>query len=203
MKQTPVDVSQATTNPSLTLPTYHVKDGGCKDWVQFNKQYSFELGFYEDGEYICDNLGLTYNNEEYSLLQMHFHSPSEHTFGGGFAAAEAHFVHLNKNDGTLLVLGVMLEVTSSPHIGRTNNTFLNTLWKAGEGSLLSSELTHIHHYKTAINPYQGFLPPKSAHFRYNGSLTTPPCSEIVKWILFEQPVYISSDDLNIIRGKLS
>lgn len=53
-----------------------------------------------------------FNGVRYNMAQIHFHSPSEHTFGGGYYAAEAHLVHIDPLTKSKLVLGVMMHETA-------------------------------------------------------------------------------------------
>lgn len=113
----------------------------------------------------------------FELLQFHFHHPSEHTVAGQTYPMEAHFVHKNET-GNLAVLGVFLKE------GQENST-LKPLWdvmpttKESEAPIASS-------VKMA-----DLLPPSRSTYRYFGSLTTPPCSEVVQWIVFDTAVEVS------------
>jgi carbonic anhydrase len=60
-------------------------NGGCQKWIQFANDHVFEVSFVEAG---CSNLSLTFNGTTYTLLQLHFHSWSEHTIDGLGADAE-------------------------------------------------------------------------------------------------------------------
>ncbi|MDF1793090.1 MAG: carbonic anhydrase family protein [Thalassobaculaceae bacterium] len=111
----------------------------------------------------------------YDLLQFHFHHPSEHVVDGKPLAMEVHFVHQSAA-GDLAVVGVLFEEGAE-------NPALAPIWSAmpkekGDGPVV------------AITP-KAFLPAGNAQFRYAGSLTTPPCSEIVTWIAYETPVQAS------------
>lgn len=130
------------------------------------------------------------------MQQIHFHSPSEHTIGGGHYDGEAHFVHKDANNN-LIVLGVFLQAAADK-IGHSNNTFLNSFWENAEGHLLDGEEVKVTS-ATAINPYYGFLPGNSGRFIYSGSLTTPPCAQPVTFYIYESPVLISQSDLFILR----
>lgn len=113
----------------------------------------------------------------FELKQVHFHTPSENIVEGRSFAMEAHFVHAD-NDSNLAVIGVMLE------IGEANEA-LATLWRqmpeeAGESHALSSDFGAL-----------SLLPDDKAYYRFNGSLTTPPCSEGVWWHVMKNPVSVS------------
>lgn len=122
----------------------------------------------------------TLNGKRYDLLQLHFHHRSEHKLAGRQLPMEAHFVHKSAA-GDLLVLGVFL-VPGQP------NEALETILDAAPASKgrqsagASVDLTSL-------------LPEDSAVFRYAGSLTTPPCSEVVSWAVYERPVEVSAEQI--------
>lgn len=126
-----------------------------------------------------------FGGERYELLQLHFHAESEHTADGESFPMEAHFVH-RSDSGALMVLGVFL-------VPGEGNAVLGEIWDAipYEGA---SENT-----ARAID-VESLLPDESAVFRYAGSLTTPPCSEIVNWVVYEQPVEVSAQQLAIFEA---
>ena len=116
----------------------------------------------------------------YELLQYHFHHLSEHTIDGKHGQMEVHFVH--KSDrGDLLVVGALIEPG-------TENQALAELWPlipAEEGSM-SSPL--------AVDP-RNLIPAGLDTYRYAGSLTTPPCSEIVTWQVMVEPITASDEQI--------
>ncbi len=120
------------------------------------------------------------DGKSYALLQFHFHHASEHTIGGAHYPLEAHFVHKAK-DGTLGVLGVFFEEGA-------DNPTLGQLWALAPTSEGEAD-EHVQ-----INP-AALLPANQRHWRYQGSLTTPPCSEIVDWVVYQQPIEASKIQL--------
>ncbi|MGA8171677.1 MAG: carbonic anhydrase family protein [Methylocystis sp.] len=122
----------------------------------------------------------TADNRAFEFKQFHFHTPSEHTVDGKRAAMEAHFVHAGAG-GELLVLGALMQA------GGSNDVF-STLMKAAPPTEGEVEL------KQPLDAEA--LLPKSRHFfRYEGSLTTPPCSEVVNWYVFATPIAVAEDDI--------
>lgn len=114
---------------------------------------------------------VTAGEQVYELKQFHFHSPSEHTVEGRSFPMEVHLVHQNSN-GDILVIAVLLDK------GRTNRT-IKELWRRmpdheGEENSLRR-----------IDVYQ-ILPQTHEYYRYNGSLTTPPCTEGVRWMVMKE-----------------
>lgn len=131
---------------------------------------------------------LTIGNDLYPLIQYHFHAPSEHQIGVKTFPAELHLVHI-REDGKIAVLGVLLEE------GEANPAFQTILDKVSHHSGVLNSDTGI-----VINP-KSLLPDDLSHFdTYAGSLTTPPCSEGVNWFVFAEPVTISSDQLEQLKG---
>lgn len=122
----------------------------------------------------------TFAGKTYTLQQMHFHHTSEHTIDGRSAPMEAHFVNKDA-DGKLLVLGVMIDE------GKPNDEIAK-LWavapsKQGEAPA-----------KDAVD-FAKLVPTSSKFYHYAGSLTTPPCSEIVDWIVFADPITASKEQI--------
>ena len=128
--------------------------------------------------------------EKFMLKQMHFHTPSENHINGKSFPMELHLVHANA-DGALAVVGVMLTE------GR-DNVELAKLWKAmpkkaGESVHLTSENT--------VSAYN-FLPKKQDYYRFSGSLTTPPCSEGVRWLVMKTPIEASAAQIKAFTDAM-
>ncbi len=156
---------------------------------------------YEGSTALCTNLYLILNGTQYNLVQIHFHSPSEHTIGGGYYDAEVHLVHKSAVSNKLLVVGVLLEAASTQFTTPSNNTFLNTLWIAGGTSTLAGTSVVVEESSNLVlSPYETFLPGRSSHYTYNGSLTVPPCYELVTWLLYDEPVRMSQSDYFMLRS---
>ncbi len=123
----------------------------------------------------------------YRLLQFHFHTPSEHTVDGKFAELELHLVH-ESADGTLAVIGVLIES------GATNAAFA-PFWDLMPA--VSGESVQIE--EVVLNAYD-LLPEAKHTYRYIGSLTTPPCSEGVKWLVLTTPIQLSPAQIAAFRA---
>ncbi|WP_050183104.1 carbonic anhydrase [Domibacillus robiginosus] len=126
------------------------------------------------------------NGKDYTLAQFHFHTPSEHLINGHSYDMELHLVHKSK-EGQLAVLGILIKE------GKTN-TVLEQAWnvipkeKTTEG-ISVPELIDLKH----------ILPKNKHNYQYAGSLTTPPCSEGVQWVVYKQPIEMSTEQINIFR----
>lgn len=125
---------------------------------------------------------ISVNGQTFELKQFHFHSPSENTVEGESFPMEAHFVHADK-DGNLAVIAVMYKLGEQ-------NAELAKAWagmpqKAGDKAKLSS----------AVNA-DALLPKERGYYRFNGSLTTPPCTEGVQWYVMKTVESLSQEQLD-------
>lgn len=125
---------------------------------------------------------LTLDGEVFELKQFHLHHPSEHTLNGKPFPMEAHFVHANAKQ-ELAVVGVFLQAGAA-----------NPVWQTVLSAMPPQPTPAKTIGKTQIDLKQ-LLPSDRAFFRYFGSLTTPPCSEIVRWVVMETPVTLSQSQI--------
>ncbi|KFO92080.1 Carbonic anhydrase 15, partial [Buceros rhinoceros silvestris] len=140
----------------------------------------------------------------YRALQLHFHwgSPagngSEHTLDGRQLPMELHIVHMNVNYRTLAeakghpnglaVLGFFFQVSETPNTNyNTIVAGLRNVSHAGNSVDLASTFR-----LSTLLPHASRL---SGYYRYQGSLTTPDCSEVVVWTIFEEPVEIGQEQV--------
>lgn len=122
-------------------------------------------------------LGLGVEGARYRMTQFHFHHPSEHTVEGRGFPMEIHFVHEDELGGGFAVAAVFVRS------GATNPT-LGTLFQSMPAR--AGERTS----QPTLIPPAALLPPEGQRetFRYHGSLTTPPCTEAVRWLIFTHPI---------------
>jgi carbonic anhydrase len=126
--------------------------------------------------------GVTVDGERYELLQFHFHVPSEHWVNGKPAAMEAHMVHKNAQGG-LAVVGVLIESGAA-------NLALQEMWPHMPRNQAPERTVP----NVLVNA-RDLLPVDGGYHRYMGSLTTPPCSEGVKWFVMHEPVQASVEQI--------
>lgn len=123
----------------------------------------------------------------YELVQFHFHTPSEEHVNGKASAMVAHFVHRDA-DGKLAVVAALIEP------GSTNPGLEAVLAhlppRAGE--TLTVEGLEL--------DLAGLLPANLRYYDFEGSLTTPPCSEGVHWMVLAQPVTVSAQAIERFRA---
>lgn len=112
----------------------------------------------------------TVDGVQYNLKQFHFHAPSEHTVDGQSAAMEMHLVHENA-EGKKAVVGIL--------INEGSDATLAVPEPEATGQINAAD----------------FLPSDQTTFRYEGSLTTPPCTEGVSWFVMIHPIELSAQQI--------
>lgn len=125
---------------------------------------------------------LTLDGQEYKLAQMHFHKPSENQINGKSFEMELHLVHKNSK-GELAVVGILIQP------GAENKALAEAFSKLPKG-----ETKEDLKLSSPIDLNQ-LLPSDLNAYHYNGSLTTPPCSEGVKWAVLQQPITLSAEQI--------
>jgi carbonic anhydrase len=146
-----------------------------------NNGHTVEVKVYGDNS-------LTVRGTTYQLVQFHFHHPSEERVNGQAYPMVAHFVH--RNDlGQLAVLAVLLEAGEP-------NALIQKVWThmpldVNDSVRLPPDLIQVNEV----------LPKDQRYYQYMGSLTTPPCTEGVLWLVLKQPVSISREQLRLF-GQL-
>lgn len=167
--QTPIDIVP-TANEALVNPEVRYRVG--------------EVSIVNNGHTIQANAtpgsAIMVNGVEYGLAQMHFHAPSEHMINGQRALAEVHFVH-KAADGSLTVIGALVQMGNQE----------NEAWAPFVAALHTVEGATT----TTTLDWAALLPNDLMTYRYQGSLTTPPCTEGVNWMVLQTPVVLSESQL--------
>ena len=169
-QQSPIDIGATVKS---RLPVLKLNWAKGADTI-VNNGHTIQLNFAEGST-------LKLGDTTYKLVQVHFHRPSEHQIGGKNFPMEAHFVH-RADSGGLAVVGVLMAE------GRPNAAFgkIVATMPAKEGPAVKAD--------AAIHP-GALLPAKLSYYRYEGSLTTPPCSEVVEWLVLTNPVQVAASDV--------
>lgn len=124
-------------------------------------------------------------SDDFKLLQFHFHTPSEEQIDGKNYPLVAHLVHKN-GQGQLAVVAVLFK--PGKENAALKPVFDNLPAKSGETRKLDANLDAA-----------SLLPADKAYYAFTGSLTTPPCSEEVRWQVLKTPVEISDAQLAQFR----
>jgi carbonic anhydrase len=176
--QSPVDIAKSeTATESLQVKTNllpgalriahheHVADG-------INNGHTIQVNYAGGDE-------LTIGTDTYGLVQYHFHNRSEHTVQGKHFPMEMHLVHKSEG-GKLAVIGVFIEEGA-------HNAAFDPIWNN-----LPRQKGVETHYPAVNVDVDKLLPANRSSYRYDGSLTTPPCSEGVRWIVMTTPIQLSA-----------
>lgn len=124
---------------------------------------------------------LTVDNTVYDLREFHIHVPSEHTVNGQTYAAELHFVYKASSGDQLAVHSIFVEEGTTPHPSMK-------IWELEADTTVTLNVGRMR-------------PREQSYFTYEGSLTTPPCSETVRWFVMDTPIQASSEQLAALRAR--
>ena len=130
---------------------------------------------------ITDGSILKIEGINYKLKQFHFHTPSENNINGASFPLEAHFVHAT-DDGKLAVIAVMFKEGES-------NPILEKIWKKLPTLVRGTETK----CGLSTDEIKALMPKNKDYYKFIGSLTTPPCSEQVKWHVYKTPLTVSKE----------
>lgn len=180
--QSPINVNRAIRDRSLSpldIQTY------ATSIDMFNNGHTIEQRYEGTGSAIY------FDENVYELQQFHFHTLSEHTFSNIHAPLELHAVY-SANDGSILVVSQMFRIS------HFDNRAIQSLIDAGLPVFDGEETTRV---SSSIN-LDDLLTNTRQYFTYTGSLTTPPCSEGVTWIILKRRAPISSAQYEEFRKIL-
>ncbi len=124
---------------------------------------------------------LSIMNKQYELMQFHFHRPSEERINGKSFEMVVHLVHKDA-EGRLAVLAILIERGKQ-------QSLIQTIWN--NLPLEKNDVVT----PTIVIDVNELLPVRRDYFTYMGSLTTPPCSEGVLWMVMKEPVQASPAQL--------
>ena len=167
-RQSPIDIAEGVA-PHIDALSFDYQPSPL-DLV--NNGHTVQVN-YEAGSH------LVVRGVSYDLVQFHFHAHSEHRLAGHFAPLEVHLVHRNAS-GELAVIGVLIEEGAS---NAALESVFENLPKQSGGMLRLAD---------SMFDATELLPEAVESFHYDGSLTTPPCSEGVNWHVLAAPLQASS-----------
>ncbi len=178
-RQSPINIIDvdAVVDTSLTpINIFYSSDVKIHDVT--NNGHSIQYNF-EKGDYI------TLGDINYELKQIHFHEASEHTINGVRYPIEMHLVHISKNNKIAVLAVLAIEGESSEPY-----TFLEKYLPIKKGETKPVNSTFDLNLK---------LPKNKEYYTYEGSLTTPPCTESVSWYVFKTPVTVSLKQVKLLQ----
>jgi carbonic anhydrase len=168
-EQSPIDIRGAHLNKALQPIEFHYMSGGV---TIVNNGHAIQVNVHP-GSYIVAG------GVRYDLVEFHFHTPSEEPVRGKFSDMAVHLVHKSA-DGKMAVIAVrFLQDQDVPNALLA--TLTQSLPRAAGKEVVVTDM---------INP-GGFLPADRGYWTYTGSLTVPPCTEGVRWFVYEQEMTMS------------
>ncbi|MGA9069000.1 MAG: carbonic anhydrase family protein [Terracidiphilus sp.] len=177
-EQSPIDIRGARLNTALQPIDFHYVAGP----VTLENDGHTILARVHPGSYIV------VGGIRYDLIEFDFHHPGEEAIKGKLSDMSVHLVHRSA-DGKLVILAVRLvEDVNNP------NAVLAALWpylpRTAGTTDKADEMVNV----------GGLLPTDRGYWTYTGSLSTPPCTEGVRWFVFEQDLSLSRDQLRVFAS---
>lgn len=175
-RQSPINIETRDVEKAGLKPILFSYQAGPAEIV--NTGHTIQVNLPDSGSARFDNL-------EHKLVQFHFHTPSEEKIDGMAQHMVAHLVH-RAGDTRFAVVAVMFK------LGKENKALKAVFDNLPQRQGLRTEIKE-------LNPAD-FLPADPTYFSYTGSLTTPPCTEEVKWHVMKQPMEISYRQLATFKA---
>lgn len=171
-RQSPIDIRNPVVSDVEPIQ-FHYEDAPLK---VSNNGHTIEVE-------VAPGSFILHAGARYELVQFHFHTPSEERINGRTFDMVAHLVHKSAQ-GRLAVVAVLLTA------GREQAT-LQQIWSAMPGTANRTR----ERLDVMINAAK-LLPADPAFYSFMGSLTTPPCTEGVQWLVMKTPVEISREQIS-------
>lgn len=172
--QSPIDIRNAV---KADLPALNVGYAAAEPTF-INNGHTIQVNLPPDQK-------LTVGDKQYELLQFHFHTPSEEAVNGKRTAMVAHFVHRSA-EGELGVIAVLIQP------GKTNAAFAPVF----EHLPREGEKVTVDGLKLDL---PALMPADKGYYSFAGSLTTPPCSEGVNWMVLKNPIQLGPEQIKAFR----
>ena len=177
--QSPINITGAVDNASLSALSFNYDTTAVE--IENNGHTV---------EFVCDpGSKLTIGGTEYELLQFHYHGLSEHEVNGNHYPLEVHFVN-KATDDNYAVVGLFIE-------------------EGAENHLFTEFLSHFPHDEGIYEDHEAHIdlsslfPDDKSYYNYNGSLTTPPCSEVVNWYVLKNTITASASQISEFQSILN
>lgn len=181
-QQSPIDIItvEAIADSSLSPISIHYSENVKLHDITNNGhsiQYNFDMGDY-----------IMVNDTKYNLIQFHFHEASEHTINGVRYPLEMHLVHIS-DENKIAVLGIMaIEGANSEPFAFLEK---HLPVQMGETKKINTD------FNLSMN-----LPEDKSYYTYEGSLTTPPCTQSVSWFVFKNSITIAKEQVNQLKALM-
>lgn len=190
-QQSPINISKRVARTPATLSLHYepaemnIINDGLTDLIMGSRHLSIADGHGIQLNFPAEKTkeAIMLDDNLYRLIQIHIHTPAEHKLQGDAAPMEVHLVHQG-NNGKVVVLAVLVQS------GPKSVVFQKIVNHLPEDKAVEHTVEG-----EMINPLS-FIPKEKSYYNYYGSLTVPPCSENVEWILMVNPVNASSSQIN-------
>lgn len=177
-KQSPVDIDETVTNPKLLPIRFHYKSD---DSIITNTGHTIQAAF-PQGNYV------EIDGERYDLKQLEVHAPSEHKVSGIPYDLELQLLHRSV-EGQVAIVSVLFEEGAE-------SKALRPIWKNMPQEIGDAP------EPVEINPGT-FIPDRRLFYTYSGSLTSPPCTEGVRWFIMATPDIVSSKQVDQLVATIA
>lgn len=178
--QSPIDIKRPILDTKLEPILYDYRM--LTPSTMINNGHTVQVNMWSGGNITVDGI-------KFTLKQFHFHAPSENTINGKNYPLETHFVHLSEKGEIAVIAMLYVPGKADPTLAKILPTIP---MKAGDSVKLDSHSLKSLEMEDKLNNY----------IRYNGSLTTPPCTEGVRWIVMKQPYSISREQYDTLKKAL-
>jgi carbonic anhydrase len=174
-RQSPINIEESATlqGPAEPLLFNYTPSSG----TVVNNGHTIQVDLYGDNS-------VTVRGSTYKLVQFHCHTPSEEQINYRNFSMVAHLVHKN-SEGQLAVVAVLLDPG-------TTNALVNKVW-----TYMPLDTGDRVRMPTGIIDINELLPKDQRYYQFMGSLTTPPCTEGVLWMVLKQPTTVSKDQIRL------
>lgn len=174
-RQSPINIEDSSTlqGPAEPLLFNYTASSGSV----VNNGHTIQVDLYGDNS-------VTVRGSTYKLLQFHFHTPSEEQINYRNYAMVAHLVHKN-NEGQLAVVAVLLDAGVA-------NALIDKVW-----TYMPLDTNDRVRMPVGLIDMNELLPKDQRYYQFMGSLTTPPCTEGVLWMVLKQPTPVSREQIKL------
>ncbi|EIJ35634.1 carbonic anhydrase [Thiothrix nivea] len=169
--QSPINLAGFT---EADLPPIEFNYGNSSSKEVLNNGHTIQVNYTSGDTIKVDSI-------QFALKQFHFHAPSENHINGKSFPMEAHLVHKDSTNDIAVVALMFEEGAANPE--------LEKVWAE-----MPADADTVDALDTQVDASK-LLPQNRDYYRFNGSLTTPPCTEGVRWIVMKQPVTASKEQI--------